>query len=145
MHFPSAEKWWMYSWLLREKMGNKDACGAWQIGSCAQLPLCLQLNVLSIWLWLSPLKSWAVWEIIQASFLSRADLSQIESFYSQAASWKTFPQCPLYISSWEDADSCASIVELLWLNVFWGFFQYESHFFYCDGLFFLCRPSCYQR
>lgn len=55
-HFPSAEEWWMYSWLLREKMGNRQPCGCWRIGRCAQLPLCLQLNVLSVWLWLSPRK-----------------------------------------------------------------------------------------
>lgn len=64
------------------------------------------------------------WEIIQASLLSPADLSQIESFYSQAESWKTFPQRPLSILCCEDTGSCASIVDLLWLN---GFFFSRNH------------------
>lgn len=52
--FPSAEEWWTYSWLFRATMGKKEPRGARLIRSCAQLPLCPQLNVLSIWLWLSP-------------------------------------------------------------------------------------------
>lgn len=143
MHFPSAESWWMYSWLLREKMGNKDACGTDRIVcpaatlSATQCPFNLTVtepseklgslgNNPGIVLITSRLEP--NWIILLTGCLLK-DFSTMSTVHIVLG------------RRWQLCLYCGIVVT----ECFLGFFQYESHFFYCDGLFFLCRPSCYQR